>query len=243
MESMSAAYMLRLRRDWLPFLDGQLATALICLSGQQQASSYPHMVGGRGYKNQYREISPNLDYAAWEWHRPTYEDYRDHLEAAHNRPAFSEDRFRIRTPSRYPEKDYDPELTLQGLWYSALAGGVANIWGHQPAGGQFSEPYPNKDAIKTYSRLIEKTFTATMQPDTEIMREGYCLRDGQTIAICYAEAIANVSLNLNTIINPLQIVAVDAQSAYREIEIPASEKTVNWSAPYRSNWTFVMTAK
>ncbi len=209
----------------------------------QRASSYPHMVGGRGHTNQYQEISSNLDYAAWEWHRPAYDDYRNHLEAANNRPAFSEDRFRIRTPSRYPDKDYNPDLTLRGLWNSAIAGGVANIWGHQPKGSQFSEPYPNKDAIKTYSRLIEKTFTAGMQPDPEFMREGHCLRDGQVIAICYAEEVANVSLNLSAIKTPVHIVAVDTRSAYREIEISSSEEIVNWSAPYPTDWAFMVAAK
>lgn len=204
----------------------------------QQASSYHHMVGGRGHKNEYREISSNLDYASWEWHRPTYDDYRDHIEKTNNRPAFSEDRFRIREPSRYPDKDYNADLTLRGLWNSAIAGGVANIWGHQPEGAEFSEPYPNKDGIKTYSLFIEKTFTAGMQPDTELMSGGHCLRDGQLIAICYAEAIADVSLNVSTIAEPIQIVAIDTRSAYHEIEIPASGNAVYWSAPYLSDWAF-----
>ena len=205
----------------------------------QQATSYHHMVGGRGHKNKYREISANLDYASWEWHQPTYEDYRDHIEKANNRPAFSEDRFRIRTPSRYPRKDYDPDLTLQGLWNSAIAGGVANIWGHQPEGKQFSEPYPNKDAIKTYSRFINKAFTSAMQPpDTALINKGHCLRDNHTIAICYAEEVDKVSLDVSQIETPTQIVAVDTRSAYQEIEVPFSDETVSWSAPHRSDWAF-----
>jgi hypothetical protein len=204
----------------------------------QTLSSYRHMVGGRGYKNQYQDISPNLDYASWEWHRPSYDDYRNHLEEANGRPAFSEDRFRIRTPSRYPEKDYDPALTLRGLWNSALAGGVANIWGHQPEGEQFSEPYPNKDAIKTYSHFIEATFTLGMQPDPGFTSNGHCLRDDQAIAICYAEETDEVTLDVSEIEAPIRLVAVDTQSAYQEIDVPASGQAVNWSAPYLSDWAF-----
>jgi hypothetical protein len=204
-------------------------------------SSYRHLVGGRGHKNKYREISPNLDYASWEWHRPTYEDYRDHLEKSNNRPAFSEDRFRIRTPSPYPEKDYDPELTRQGLWYAAIAGGVANIWGHQPRGKEFSEPYPNQDAIKTYSTFIEKTFTVGMQPDTDLTTEGYCLRDAQNnIAICYIEHASDISINISNIQLPVQIFAVDTHIPYQEIEIPVSEEQVNWSPPQQSDWAIAI---
>lgn len=204
----------------------------------QALTSYTHMVGGRGHKNQYREISPNLDYAAWEWHRPTYNDYREHLENANGRPAFSEDRFRIRTPSRYPAKDYDLELTIKGLWNSAIAGGVANIWGYQPEGATFSEPYPNKAEIKTYRRFIDATFTSGMKSDVDLSSEGHCLRDAQIIAICYAEAVDEISLNLSQIESPIQIVAVDTRSAYQEIRIPSSGGNTDWVAPYRSDWAF-----
>lgn len=205
----------------------------------QELTSYHHMVGGRGYKNQYREISSNLDYVSWEWHRPTYDDYRDHIEQANGRPVFSEDRFRIRTPSRYPEKDYDIEMTLRGLWDSAIAGGVANIWGYQPKGAEFSEPYLNKTAIRTYRDFIDKTFTSDMQPDPNIIDKGHCLRDNQKIAICYAEAVDRVSIDLSQIEFPAQIVAVDTRSVYEEIEIPyPNNKNLDWLAPYRSDWAF-----
>jgi hypothetical protein len=211
----------------------------------QHATSYHHMVGGRGHKNEYREISPNLDYASWEWHQPTYEDYRDHLEVADGRPAFSEDRFRIRTPTRYPAKDYNPELTRRGLWQSAIAGGVANIWGHQPEGAKFSEPYPNKEAIKTYSTFIEKTFTVAMQPDATLIDKGYCLRDENRTAICYAEEGDAVSFNVGQFDGLDRVVAIDTQAAYQEINIPInpqlSSDKLDWTAPYPSDWAFYVT--
>jgi hypothetical protein len=203
-------------------------------------TSYHHMVGGRGHKNQYREISPNLDYASWEWHRPTYNDYRAHIAQANGRPAFSEDRFRIRTPSRYPEKDYDADLTLQGLWDSAMAGGVANIWGHQPEGQQFSEPYPNKEVIKTYSLFIEKYFTLNMQPDEDLMSQGHCLRDNFTGAICYVREVGSIFLDVSEFGPNLELFAVDTLASYKEIEIPIASQDIHWTAPYTSDWAFLI---
>ncbi|MGB7085955.1 MAG: hypothetical protein WBD47_10400, partial [Phormidesmis sp.] len=162
----------------------------------REGCSYYHMVGGRGHKNKYQEISSNLDYASWEWHQPDYQDYRDHLSEADGRPAFSEDRFRIRVPSRYPEKDYDFELTRRGLWHSAMAGGVANIWGYKPEDKEFSEPYSNREAIATYSRFIDDTFSVQMEPDNDLIDQGYCLRDRANSAICYVEQAQSVTLNL-----------------------------------------------
>jgi hypothetical protein len=204
----------------------------------QQYTNYHHMVGGRGHKNQYREISPNLDYASWEWHRPSYNDYRTHIVQANGRPAFSEDRFRIRTPSRYPKKDYDAALTLQGLWDSAMAGGVANIWGHKPQGQQFSEPYPNKDAIKTYSLFIEKAFTENMQPDEDLMSQGYCLRDNSSSAICYAREVENITLDISQFGTDFQLLALDTLTSYKELEIPHTNRNIDWTAPYTSDWAF-----
>lgn len=207
----------------------------------QSYTSYPHLFGARGHTQAYKEISPNLDYASWEWHRPTYSDYREHLAQANNRPAFSEDRFRIRTPTRYPEKDYDPELTRQGLWHSMIAGGVANIWGYQPRDGAFSEPYPNKALIKTYRTFTDKTYTVGMQPDNSLIESGYCLRDGQTTAVCYAEAASEINLNLASLQAPLEIFAVDTKAAYQEIGFPSSDPNLTWKAPRRSDWAISIT--
>lgn len=199
-------------------------------------SSYRHMVGGRGYKNEYKEISSNLDYTSWEWHQPSYADYQDHLEKGNGKPVFSEDRFRIRTPTRYPEKDYNPELTLKGLWHSAIAGGIANIWGYKPEGKEFSEPYPNKAAIATYSQFINKTFTVNMTPDNTIANAGNCLRDTNKSAICYVESISDIELNLQSLDAPLQAIAVDTQKDYSEIEIEVPTENNSIQLPYESDW-------
>jgi hypothetical protein len=203
-------------------------------------SSYHHLVGGRGHKNQYKVISNNLDFASWEWHQPDYQEYRTHLEKAQGQPAFSEDRFRIRTPTRYPEKDYNPELTRRGLWHSAMAGGVANIWGNKPKDQKFSAPYPNKNAIKTYSQVIDNHFTVGMKPDNSLIDSGYCLREENQQAICYTEEVSTVTINTNQIDGVQQIIAVDTQENYQEIPIPVTGNSTTWSAPKQSDWAFII---
>lgn len=200
--------------------------------------SYPHLIGGRGHKNEYREISAKLDYTSWEWHHPSYEDYREHFrQNNHQKPVFSEDRFRIQTPDS--PQHYTAEETLHGLWHSAIAGGIANIWGHRPAGQTFSEPYPNKAAIKTYSQFIEAYFTANMEPDNTLISNGYCLRDGTASAICYAEQPTNLQFDLDKFSNRTPVItAVDTQTSYTEVEIPVSTSQIEWQPPYASDWAF-----
>ncbi len=205
-------------------------------------SSYHHLVGGRGHKNEYKVISDQLDYASWEWHQPDYQEYRKHLEKAKNKPAFSEDRFRIRTPTRYPKKDYNPELTRRGLWTSAIAGGVANIWGHQPKGEEFSEPYPNKNEIQTYSQFINNYFTVGMEPDNSMIDSGYCLREDKKQAICYVEAVSTVTIDSSNLDEVKQIIAVNTQESYQEIPVKITGSQTTWSAPKQSDWAFIISS-
>ncbi len=198
--------------------------------------SYHHLIGARGFKNEYQEVSPNLDYVSWEWHHPDYQDYRDHIDKANRRPAFSEDRFRIWGSNH--ERDYNQTQTRQGLWHSAMAGGVANVWGRQPEGEEFSAPYPNKEAIKTYSSFISSAFSANMTPDNDLISDGYCLREGDQAAICYVEAPDTVQFNLEKITGPIRAVAVDTQLPYQEVEVDSASAAFSWQPPYSSDWAF-----
>ncbi|MEL6492134.1 MAG: hypothetical protein AAFQ95_19440 [Cyanobacteria bacterium J06621_3] len=209
--------------------------------------SYHHLIGGRGHKSQYREISSKLDYAAWEWLKPSYTDYREHIEQANGRPAFSEDRFRIWPSKNRPNRAYDPELTFQGLWNSAMAGGVANIWGHQPnKKQQFSAPYLNKAAIKTYSTVINQSFTADMEPDNSLITSSpkdppaYCLKDSGKQALCYAPQTSSLQLNLESMELPIEAIAVDIRKAYEAIELSILDPAFSWQAPYESGWAIML---
>jgi hypothetical protein len=89
---------------------------------------WPHLLGARAGKNRLDQLSETLDYSSYEQHKPDYEKYVETIEARPCKPPFSEDRFRIREPPQ--SKDYTMEMTRRGLWHSAMAGGVANIWGN-----------------------------------------------------------------------------------------------------------------
>jgi hypothetical protein len=203
-------------------------------------TTYTHLFGARGHTQSYEAISPNLDYVAWEWRRPVYQDYRNHLEQANGRPVSSEDRFRIRTPSRYPDKDYNPQMTRKGLWYSMMSGGVANIWGYRPLDKEFSQPYPNKSQIKTYSLFTDRFYGKELVPDNTLIESGYCLKNGTVRAICYAEDTAKVNFNLTTLQTPLSIRAIDTQQPYEEIVLSLSNSDSVWVLPYVSDWAFAL---
>jgi hypothetical protein len=202
-----------------------------------QTISYRHMLGARGYKNKYRQISHNLDYVSWEWHQPTLDDYKDHIKYAKGKPAFSEDRFRVRQPTRYPEKDYDFEKTRKGLWHSVLAGGVANIWGYKPKGKTYSEPYPNKEAIRTYRKTIDRYFEAGMTMDDKVLDDGTCL-GGTDHLLCYAENANRIRFQKGGLDKISSILAIDTKQAYREITIDSNEQVTELATT--SDWAIIL---
>ena len=200
-------------------------------------SDYHHLIGARGYKNEYREISTQLDYVSWEWHHPSYQDYREHLKQADGRPVFSEDRFRIQVPDS--PQHYSPEETYRGLWHSALAGGIANIWGNRPKGKEFSEPYLNSEQIQTVNRFIQENFNVRMEPDNSLISDGYCLRDADQLAICYSQQPETVTFKLESLAPSItSITVVDAKSPYEETEVDISDTPFTWIPPSRSDWAF-----
>ena len=118
---------------------------------RQAMGANQHMLGARGCKNSYGcDWSSDLDYYSVEWHKPTCQDYLNHVTNGSDRPAMSEDRFRVRDENR--AKDYTEAETLQGLIDSHNCGGVGAIWGQliTPAGasGEVSGSYGNAAALK-----------------------------------------------------------------------------------------------
>ena len=145
-------------------------------ANMQTFMGWPHFLGGRAHKNQLSQIYEGFDYSAYEWHRPTYNDYIDHITTRPAKPAFSEDRFRIRNR----DKDYTMEETRRGLWHSAMAGGVANIWGNlrneNGSIADFSNPYTNPEWIKTYALFWQDRFLKDMEPCNDLS-DAYCIGD------------------------------------------------------------------
>jgi hypothetical protein len=204
--------------------------------------AWPHMLGARWpiLDQQYE----GLDYWGYQQHRPDYEMYVKTIERRGDRPSFSEDRFRIRDPSPYPKKDYDEELTRRGLWHSAMAGGVANIWGHLPRGHDGtlgSAPYRHPEWIKTCSTFFEDRFLKSMARDNSIT-DGVCLKTPRaTHYVFYKEATRSIKMNLSEMTKARRGIAVDTRKAYREIPLGrlAAEKQT-WKAPHRSDWAIAV---
>ncbi len=210
-----------------------------------QHLGWPHLLGARWKKNELTQATEALDYASYEQHRPDYQRYVEMIEKRPRKPAFAEDRFRVREPSPYPEKDYDLEMTRRGLWHSTMAGGVANIWGYLvPSGDEGgSRPYPNREQIQTYARFFKNRLPRGIERANNL-RDGFVLRwkdDRRALLIIYKEDTAQIQMDLSGIGVARRAVAVDTRKAYKELELgPLAMEKQTWRAPYRSDWAIAV---
>lgn len=206
---------------------------------------WPHLLGARAGKNTLEQLAEALEYSSYEQHGPDYDKYLETIEARPCKPSFSEDRFRIREPAQ--AKDYTMEMTRRGLWHSAMAGGVANIWGNLVGaagandGSTTSAPYPNPAWIKTYSRFFDQRFLPGMVRCNELT-DGVCLgQPAMNAFVFYKENTAAIDLDLSNLPWPLTAVAVDAKKAYSELPLgPLDPAFQVWTAPYASDWAIAV---
>lgn len=209
-----------------------------------QYFGWPHMLGGRNFQgNVWVQLSEALDYSSYEQWRPDYNMYVLTMEDRPTKPSFSEDRFRIRNPSPYPEKDYTEEMTRRGLWHSTMAGGVANIWGNlvnSPSDGS-SAPYPHPYWIRTYADFFKDRFLLSMVRDNALTN-GVCLRTPDSrLLLFYRESINSISMNLSGMPSAQPAVAVDALQPYQEISLGVLQPgQQTWTAPYSSDWAIAV---
>lgn len=204
------------------------------------------------------------DYIGYTSYRPLYDRYVAVIEHHPDRPSMEEDRFRIRNAEQWTHKDYDAELTRKGLWHSAMAGGVANIWGYllpdADQGG--SQPYDRggielKEIIKTYATFFrdKKRFRKEFVRDDRVSdpRSGttekpkpadisVCLRDPDNAHfVVYKENTDSVGMNLANMPNSQPAVAVDTKAHYKEIDlgvlVPGKH---DWKTPYASDWAIAI---
>jgi hypothetical protein len=210
-----------------------------------QHLGWPHPLGGRWEQRRLTQATEVLDYAGYEQHRPTYRDYAEAIEMRPSKPALSEDRFRVRDPSPYPDKDYDLDMTRRGLWHSTMAGGVGNIWGYlvpsAEEGG--SRPYPNREQIQTYARFFESRFLRGMRR-ADSLTGGVALvgqHEGRGLYLLYQEDADRIRLDLSALKASAPAVAVDTKRAYREIELGVLRaEAQTWQAPYVSDWAIAV---
>lgn len=182
------------------------------------------------------------DYIGYTSYRPLYDRYVEVLKHHPEKPSFEEDRFRLRDSKKWNYKDYNEDLTRRGLWHSALAGGVANIWGNllPSANQEGSRPYPIKHLIKTYGLFFENRFKKEML--SEKKGEVLCLKtpDHKNM-IFYQEDTDEVNMNLQNMPSDMPAIAVDTRKKYQEINIgPISAKEHSWKAPYLSDWAIAV---
>ena len=68
-----------------------------------QKGDWKHLLGARASKNELNQIYEGLDFSSYEYHKPSYTELRTMIDIRPTKPSFSEDRYRIRTPSKYPK--------------------------------------------------------------------------------------------------------------------------------------------
>ncbi len=218
----------------------------------QALFGWPHVLGARASKNQLDQLSERMGYSSYEQHQPDYAMYKQTIARRPEKPSFSEDRFRFRGAAQR-SKDYTFEAMRRGMWHSALAGGVANIWGNltEPDGRTYSNAanegalpsrrFPNPSWIKTYARFFERHFTPDMV-DCDDLSNGYCQMDGPTKAMnVYREGAKSIDLDLRHFEQSIRIIAVDAKAEFREIELgdfePAQQTVL---LPGASDWALAI---
>lgn len=207
---------------------------------------WPHLLGGRIHRHGTPLedlMTDRLDYIGYETHQPDLSTYTKALKLYPNKPVFMEDRFRVRAPSPYPDKDYTPEMVRRGLWRSLMAGGVANIWGYQPRETGESKPFPNREQIKTYSTFHDRYYRKNMLRDDD-RANGACLRArDSSVLLFYFENEQTLQIDLGGVAGEPHAVAVNAQAAYKEIDIGGVSGVVNWTAPAKGDWAVAVTTQ
>jgi hypothetical protein len=196
-----------------------------------------HLLGARSWKNTIDQMSEKMDYSSYEYHKPWYDTLVIMREARPRKPSFSEDRYRKRTPTNWPMKDYSFEEMRRGLWHHTMAGGVAAIWGNLDGDGIF----PNKEAIHCFFTFWDdhKRFHRDLVV-TSAGGDGMILSAGSKIQVVYKENAVEVRFNVE---RPASRTAkaVDTRKSYKEIRLPEIQKGENlFNAPYESDWAIVI---
>lgn len=195
-----------------------------------------HLIGARSNKNELMQISEAMDYSSYEWHKPWYRELVTMISRRPDKPSFSEDRYRIRHPSKYPEKDYDEENTRRGLWHHTMAGGVAAIWGNLDGDGR----YRNKDELKCFFVFWNdyKRFKRDMKIANDLT-DGYCLKSRDKLFVFYKEKTDQVKYIFYG--KKKYVKAVDSSKKYLEIPLGVKKPGTYWfNAPYHSDWVIVV---
>lgn len=214
-------------------------------SYMQAHLGWAHFLGARATKNTLAQLYEGFDYSGYEQHRPDYDTYVETITKRPTKPSFSEDRFRIR--NSHPDKDYTYEMVRRGLWHSAMAGGVANIWGDLTGddgandGTSTSASFPNPEWIKTNALFFRSRFHQSLERCNHLT-DGVCLKmPSKNMYVFYKENTASLQMNLSEMDGVHAAVAVDAKLPYLEIALGSLKpEHQTWNAPYVSDWAIAI---
>ena len=203
---------------------------------------YPHLMSARGNKNTIMQHSEILSYSGYEQHHPDYNWYVQAINNRSHKPSFSEDRFRV--DQAFADKDYTYEETRRGMWHSAMAGGIANIWGNMQfdEGGSYQEGsrvYPNKNELKVYADFMNPRFRGDFETCNSLTN-GMCLKNRiNTQFIFYRENASSISLDLRSMTGSRPYIAVNTKTGATVTgTLTAGQHT--WNAPNHSDWAIAI---
>ena len=218
----------------------------------QSLMGWRHLLGARADTNQFNQLSEAMDYASYETFEPTYDLYRTSFTVRPTKPSFSEDRFRFRGNDQRA-KDYTFDQMRLGMWDSALAGGVANIWGNLVLSDGVtydegineairpSNSFPNASALRTFATFFENRFAVGMIP-CNADADGLCQRlPNNSARTVFARSTSRIALNLSSMTGPISIRAVDTTRTYSEIDMGSFNATsVTVNLPYTADWALAI---
>ncbi len=183
----------------------------------------------------HRPDNPNLndpDDTNLEYFHLMYNYYIEKIDVF-DKPVFFADRWRHRTCSASwcRRKNFNEDMTRRGLWYSVMAGGVANIWGNED-GREMSFLYSGNEAngvdmvneIQIYSEFWKDRFVAELQRDTDRneVGEGVCLKKtDNSFYVFYQDNTTSIATGVTDFTNAI---AVNTKAA-AYIEIPVTIDT------------------
>ena len=219
--------------EWKNNMEGQMA--------------WPHLLGGRFHQpnsgtDHGGGVAWNnaMSYSSWEHHKPNHEVLSAAIAAIPGQPTFSEDRFRIRNSTANKDFAQDGSDTRKTMWYAAMAGGVASIWGNLWSSSTKSDPYPNKSALKTFAEFFlgKRRFRNGSVQNTSVTSDP-CLEDPSTGEYTiFVEERDTVIISLGGHASDYQLTAVDALTPYSEqnLGVVPNTNSVKIPLPYVSDW-------
>jgi len=228
----------------------------------QDHMGWHHYLGGRPKgpnggvdHSQYNNWNNGLEYASYEHHKPDYEVFVGALAELQGKPAFSEDRNRVRSR----RKDWTESETRRGLWQSTMAGGVASIWGQLSTNDTVAHTgvYANRPQLKTYSifwfdntRFVAgMTRVNRLSDDRDPWRPNDIDNDANTRVLMasqdrivfYRQKASSIHMDLSGMTSPQPAIAVDTTKPYREIDLGALQpRQQTWKAPHESDWAIAV---